>query len=61
MLIWLKEKGIVNGGRGTIDIDFIGDCDIITQNTDVLQSCPSTNCAVPAYDGALDPGMVFDS
>ena len=57
-------RAMSHKGRGsgiTIDIDFIGNCNIITQNTNVLQSGPAADGAVPAYDGALHPGMVFDS
>lgn len=44
----------------TVDVDLVANGNIVTQDTDVLQSCPFANGGVPADDGALDPGMILD-
>lgn len=51
--------GFVRQDRTTIDIDFISNRDIITQNRDILQTGPSSNGTVPANDRRLDPGVIF--
>lgn len=44
----------------TVDVDLVANRNIITQDGNVLQARPPANCAVPADDGALDPGVVLD-
>ena len=43
-----------------VDIDLIADGDIITENCYILQASPPAHSAVPANNGALDPGMILD-
>ena len=45
----------------TVDVDFITNRDIITEDSYVLQTCPLADSAVPADDGRLDPGVVLDT
>jgi hypothetical protein len=51
---------LVGQDASTIDVDLVADCDIVAENTDVLQSSPLPDCRVPAYDSALYPSVVFD-
>ena len=44
----------------TIDIDLVTDGDIIAEDSSVFQPCPSSDCAVPSDNGALDPGVLLD-
>jgi len=44
----------------TVDIDFVRDGDIVTENSDILQTRPLAYGAVPANNGRLHPGVVFD-
>lgn len=43
-----------------IHVDLVANRHIVTQDRHVFQACPLADAAVPAYDGALDPGMVLD-
>jgi len=47
--------------RSTVDVKFILDGHIVSQNSDIIYSCPSTDNRVPANDGTLDPCMVLDT
>lgn len=51
---------LVRQNASSIDIDLVADGDIVSQYTDVLQSCPFANGGVPADNSALDPGVVLD-
>lgn len=44
----------------TVDIDFVRDGDIVTENSDILQTSPLAYGAVPADNGRLDPSVVLD-
>lgn len=44
----------------TVDIDFVRDGDIVTENSDILQARPLAYGAVPSNNGRLDPSVVFD-
>jgi hypothetical protein len=44
----------------SVDVDLVADCDIVSQHTDVLQSCPFAYSRVPTNNSALDPGVVLD-
>jgi hypothetical protein len=44
-----------------VDVDLITDCDIVSENSHIFQSGPSTNSGVPADNGAFDPGVILDS
>lgn len=46
--------------RTTIDIYFIRNGDIVTQNGDIFQTSPLAYGAVPTDNGRLDPGVVLD-
>jgi len=50
----------VGQNGSSINIDFVGNGNIITQYGDVLKASPSAYTAVPANNRALDPGMVLD-
>lgn len=50
------------GQDGTaIDVNLIANGDVVTENSDILQTRPLANSAVPANNGRLDPGMVLDA
>lgn len=53
--------GLVGQDGTTVDVDFITNGDIVTENSDVLKTSPLANGAVPANDGRLDPGVVLDA
>lgn len=44
----------------TVNIDFVRDGDIVTENSDILQARPLAYGAVPANNGRLDPSVVLD-
>lgn len=44
----------------TVHVNLVTDSHIITQNSDVLQPCPSANCAIPTNDGALNPSVLLN-
>ena len=46
--------------RATVDIHLVGDGHVVSENSDVLQTCPAANGAVPANNGGLDPSVVLD-
>lgn len=43
-----------------IHVDLVTNSDIVAQDRHVLQAGPLSDAAVPAHDGALDPGVVLD-
>ena len=45
----------------TVDIDLIANGNIVTEHSDVLQTSPLADSAVPADNGGLDPGVVLDA
>lgn len=47
--------------RATVDVDLIANRDIITENSDILQTRPLADGAVPADNGRLDPSVVLDT
>ena|ERR1700737_2079796 len=47
-------------GLKTIDVNFVRDCHIISEDTDILQTRPSADCTVPSNDGAFYPSMILD-
>jgi hypothetical protein len=53
--------GLVGQDGTAVDVDFITNGDIVTQNSDILETSPLANGAVPANDGRLDPGVVLDA
>ena len=44
----------------TVDVDLVADRNVVAKNCNVLETGPSTNGAVPANDGRLDPSVVLD-
>ena len=44
----------------TVDVNFVTNGDIVSENCHVLETSPASDGAVPANNGALDPGMVLD-
>lgn len=51
---------LVRQHTSAINIDLVTYRDIVSEDSDVLQSSPSTDTGAPANDSALDPGMVLD-
>lgn len=51
---------LVGQHAATVDIDLVANGDIVAQDGDVLQAGPLPDAAVPAHDGALNPGVVLD-
>jgi len=51
---------LVRQNGATVDIHLIGDGHIISKNSDVLQTSPTADRAVPTNNGRLDPSMVFN-
>ena len=45
----------------TVNIDFVGNCHIVSQNTDIFQPCPSPHSTMPSNNSTFDPSVVFDS
>lgn len=43
-----------------VDVDLVGDAHVVAQDRHVLEASPLADSAVPADDGALDPGVVLD-
>lgn len=46
--------------RTAIDIYFVRNGDIVTQNSDIFQTSPLAYGAVPTDNGRLDPGVILD-
>ena len=44
----------------SVNVDLIGNGNIVTENGDVLETCPLSDAGVPADNGGLDPGVVLD-
>lgn len=44
----------------TIDVYFVGDSNVVTEDSDILQASPTADGAVPADNSRLDPGVVLD-
>lgn len=44
----------------TVNIDFVGNGNIITEHRNVLQASPAAHRAVPSNNGRLDPRVVLD-
>lgn len=53
-------NGLVRQNRASVDVDFVGNSDILTQDSDTFNTRPATNGRVPSNDRGLDPGMVLD-
>jgi hypothetical protein len=51
---------LVRQDGATVNIYLISDGNIITQDSDVLQTSPAADGAVPSDNGRLDPGVVLD-
>jgi hypothetical protein len=45
----------------TVDVDLIANGNVVTEHSDVLQTSPLADSAVPAYNGRFDPGVVLDA
>jgi hypothetical protein len=53
--------GLVGQNGTAVDVDFIANGDIVAKYSNVLETSPLANSAVPADNGRLDPGMVLDA
>ncbi|KFY11986.1 hypothetical protein V492_04157 [Pseudogymnoascus sp. VKM F-4246] len=51
---------LVRQDRAAIDVDLIGDRDVVSQDRDVLKTRPLAYAGVPSNDSGLDPGVVLD-
>lgn len=51
---------LVGQDAATVNVDLVANGDIVTQDSDVLETGPLADAAVPADNGALDPGVVLD-
>ena len=56
----VRLNALVRQNTPSIDINLITNRHIVAQHTDILQSRPFPDTAVPAHNCALDPRMVFD-
>lgn len=44
----------------TVDINLVADGNVVSEDSDILQTRPAANRAVPANNGGLDPSVVLD-
>lgn len=51
---------LVRQDAAAVHVDLVADGDIVTQDSHVFQAGPLSDAAVPAHNGALDPGVVLD-
>ena len=53
--------GFVRQNGATVDVDFVANGNVVTENSNVLETGPLADGAVPANNGRLDPGVVLDA
>ena len=51
---------LVGQNAAAVDVDLVSDGDVVAEDSDVLETRPAADGAVPANDGALNPGVVLD-
>lgn len=56
----ISLNGLVGEDATSVNVDLVGNGDIVTENRDVLETCPLSDAGVPTNDGGLDPGVVFN-
>lgn len=56
----VRLDALVGEDAAAVDVDLVTDSDIVTQDGNVLETGPAADSAVPADDGALDPGVIPD-
>jgi len=56
----VRLDALVGEYTGTVAVDLVADSHIVTQDGDVLETCPSAYCAVPTDNCALHPCVLLD-
>lgn len=56
----VRLDALVGQNAATVDVDLVTDSDVVAKDGNVLEAGPAADCAVPADNGALDPGVIPD-
>jgi len=58
--IYVLLDALMRQYTAAIDIDFVTNGDIVSENRHVLKTSPLANAAIPANNAALDPSVVLN-
>jgi hypothetical protein len=56
----IRLDALVGEYTGTVAVDLVTDSHVVTQDGDILETCPSAHCAVPTDNCALHPCVLLD-